>query len=58
MELIEKTQGLKRYKTYTVNSDEHGEISGNFSIKDQESLSLNTMHQSINRISKKLLELI
>jgi hypothetical protein len=58
MELIEKTQDLKRNKTYKVNSSEYGEISGSFSIKDQENLSLNIMHQSIDSVSKKLLELI
>jgi len=58
MYLIENSQDLIRNKTYTIITDEYGEISGSFSIKDQESISLNIMHQSINSISKKLLELI
>jgi len=55
--LIEKTID-KINKTYSVKANEYGEISGNFSIKDQENLSLNIMHQSIDSVSKKLLELI
>ncbi len=58
MELIETTKDLKIRKTYKVNSKEYGEISGSFSIRDQESLSLNIMHQSLDSISKKLLDLI
>jgi len=58
MVLTEKTKDLKRNNTYIINTDEYGEISGSFSIKDQENLSLNIMHQSIDSVSKKLLELI
>ena len=58
IELIEMTNDLKINKTYKVKSNEYGEISGSFSIKDQESLSLNIMHQSLHSISKKLFELI
>ena len=58
MELNEINSNLKAKKTYNVSSKEYGEITGNFSIKDQESLSLNIMHQSIDSISKKLKELI
>lgn len=43
-------------KVFSINSSEYGEIEGNFSIKDQESLDINLMHQSLKRISKKLLE--
>ena len=55
--LIEKTLD-KINKTYSVKADEYGEIKGNFSIKDQENLSLNIMHQSVDSVSKKLIELI
>ena len=58
MELIEMSKDLKINKLYKVNSNEYGEISGNFSIKDQESLSLSLMHQSIESINNKLTELI
>ncbi len=58
LELIEKSANSKINKTYKVSSSEYGEISGSFSIKDQESLTLNIMHQSLNSISKKLIDLI
>ena len=58
IEIIEMSSDLKISKTYKVNSSEYGEISGSFSVKDQEKLSLNIMHQSIDSISRKLLELI
>ncbi len=58
MKLIETNQDFKVNKTYNVNSSEYGELSGNFSIKDQENLSLNIMHQSLDSISNKLIELI
>ncbi len=43
-------------KTFSVNSNEYGEINGSFSIKDQDALDINLMHQSLKSISKKLLE--
>lgn len=58
MELTEKTNDHKTNKTYKVNSNEYGEISGSFSIIDQETISLNIMHQSLDSISEKLKELI
>tara|TARA_Y100001936_G_C15709127_1_gene474998 strand:+ start:114 stop:551 length:438 start_codon:yes stop_codon:yes gene_type:complete len=57
LEFEEKSGDLNRKKTYKINSSEYGEISGNFSIKDQENLALNVMHQSLESISKKLFEL-
>ncbi len=56
-EFIEKGENPSRSKTYTIKASEFGEIKGNFSIKDQENLTLNIMHQSLNSVSKKLLEL-
>ena len=45
-------------KIYNLNSNEYGEIIGNFSIKDQDNLDLNIMHQSLENISLKLKEAI
>lgn len=58
MDLIEKKLDPIQNKTYEVKASEYGEISGSFSIKDQEKISLNTMHKSLFSISKKVLELI
>ena len=43
-------------KTYNVNSNEYGEISGSFAIKDQDNLDINLMHKSLESISSKLRE--
>ena len=52
---IEKNENLnKTTKTYKLNTSEFGEISGSFSIKDQENLTLNIMHKSLNSINQKL----
>lgn len=44
-------------KTHTINSSDFGELTGNFSIKDQENLTLNVMHKTLINISNKLLSL-
>ena len=49
-------QNNNNSKTFSVNSNEYGEIKGSFSIKDQDALDTNLMHQSLKSISKKLLE--
>lgn len=56
MEFIEKKSSTN-IKTYNVNSNEYGEISGSFSIKDQDSLDINLMHKALKSISSKLTEL-
>lgn len=58
IDFIENTIDPIQNKTYEVNASEYGQISGSFSIEDQEKISLNTMHKSLSSISKKLLELI
>ena len=44
----------QKTKTYQVKASEFGEINGNFSIKDQENLVINTMHKSLTSISRKI----
>ena len=48
---------LTKSKTHIVKVSEFGEIVGYFSLKDQENLTLNAMHQSLNSVSSKLREL-
>ena len=57
IEFNEKTTNLQKSKTYIIKASEYGEIEGDFSIKDQENLALNIMHQALKSISKKLIEL-
>ncbi len=57
MQLVISDSNLERKKTYNLVATEYGEINGSFSINDQENLSLNIMHQALNSISKKLLEI-
>ena len=45
-------------KTFNLNSNEYGEITGKFSLKDQDNLDLNIMHKSLENISLKLKETI
>ena len=54
-EFIEKKSSTN-IKTYNVNSNEYGEISGSFAIKDQDNLDINLMHKSLESISSKLTE--
>ena len=56
-EFIEIKENSKSKKTYNVEASEYGEIQGNFSINDQENLTLNLMHQAQNAVSKKLSDL-
>ena len=56
LEFIEQRFDSQK-KQYLVNSKEYGEIKGSFSIKDQDNLDLNLMHQSLESISTKLLEI-
>ena len=53
LEFIEKKSSTN-IKTYNVNSNEYGEISGSFAIKDQDNLDINLMHKSLESISSKL----
>ena len=53
LEFIEKKSSTN-IKTYNVNSNEFGEITGSFAIKDQDTLDLNLMHKSLESISLKL----
>ena len=55
---VQSDNDLKRVKIHSVGSKEFGEITGSFSINDQENLDLNLMHQSLKNISKKLLQII
>lgn len=48
---------LTNSKTHIVKVSEFGEIDGYFSVKEQENLALNAMHQSLNKVSSKLREL-
>ena len=54
LEFIEKKSSTN-IKTYNVNSNEYGEITGSFAIKDQDTLDINLMHNSIESISSKLI---
>ena len=56
LEFIE-TKSSTNIKTYNVKSNEYGEISGSFAIKDQDNLDLNLMHKSLESISSKLIEI-
>ena len=53
LEFIEKKSSTN-IKTYNVNSNEYGEISGSFAINDQDNLDINLMHKSLESISSKL----
>lgn len=50
----EKSDVLSQKKTSTVRVSDYGEINGNFSIKDQENLTINIMHQSLENVTNKL----
>jgi len=53
LEFIEKKSSIN-IKTYNVNSNEYGEITGSFAIKDQDTLDFNLMHKCLENISSKL----
>lgn len=55
LEFVEQKSSTN-IKTYNVNSNEYGEISGSFAITDQDNLDINLMHKSLKSISSKLLE--
>lgn len=55
VEFIEIKNNNKK-NSYNVNANEYGEITGNFSIIDQENLEINLMHKAIESISSKLNE--
>ena len=57
LEFIEQ-KSPNSVKTFNLNSNEYGEISGKFSLKDQDNLDLNIMHKSLEYISLKLKETI
>ena len=56
LEFIE-TKSSTNSKTYNVKSNEYGEISGSFAIKDQDNLDINLMHKALESISSKLKEI-
>ena len=56
LEFIE-TKSSTIIKTYNVKSNEYGEISGSFAIKDQDNLDINLMHKALESISSKLTEI-
>ena len=56
LEFIE-TKSSTNIKTYNVKSNEYGEISGSFAIKDQDNLDINLMHKALESISAKLKEI-
>ena len=56
LEFIE-TKSSTNIKTYNVKSNEYGEISGSFAIKDQDNLDINLMHKALESISYKLKEI-
>ena len=56
LEFIE-TKSSTNIKTYNVKSNEYGEISGSFAIKDQDNLDINLMHKALESISVKLKEI-
>jgi len=56
LEFIE-TKSPTNIKTYNVKSNEYGEISGSFAIKDQDNLDINLMHKALESISSKLKEI-
>ena len=56
LEFIE-TKSSTNMKTYNVKSNEYGEISGSFAIKDQDNLDINLMHKALESISSKLKEI-
>ena len=53
---FEEKESSTNVKTYSVNSNEYGEIVGSFAIKDQDNLDVNLMHKSLESISSKLIE--
>ena len=57
IEFKEEGNSSSRIKTYNIKASEFGEIKGSFSIADQEILVLNIMHQALNSVSKKIIEL-
>ena len=57
LEFIEQ-KSSNSVKTFNLNSNEYGEITGKFSLKDQDNLDLNIMHKSLENISLKLKETI
>ena len=54
MSFTEVYESLNKRNLYEVESLEYGEIEGSFSIKDQENLDINIMHENLYNISRKL----
>lgn len=50
---IEKHSDMNK-KFVRVNSNEYGEIKGNFSIQDQENLNINVIHKSLLKINSQI----
>lgn len=57
IEFLETNETLNKRKIYKVNSIEFGDIEGNFSIKDTENLTKNTISKSLKSINQKVLQM-
>tara|TARA_B100001093_G_scaffold498801_1_gene547339 strand:+ start:773 stop:1279 length:507 start_codon:yes stop_codon:yes gene_type:complete len=57
IKFIEKKEDVNYSKVYKVKVIEHGEISGSFSIKDEENLAVNLMNQSLESLTNKIIQL-
>tara|TARA_B100000886_G_C20408022_1_gene485683 strand:+ start:1386 stop:1868 length:483 start_codon:yes stop_codon:yes gene_type:complete len=57
IEFLETNETLNKRKIYKVNSIEFGDIEGNFSIKDTENLTRNTISKSLKSINQKVLQM-
>ena len=57
IKFTEKNQTLNKTKSYIVNSIEYGDIQGNFSIKDIETLNENIILKSLNSINQKIISM-
>ena len=51
-------ENSNKSKFYEVEAFEYGEITGSFSIKDQDNLDINIMYKNLNNISKKLEDIL
>jgi|TARA_E500000178_G_scaffold302758_1_gene312490 hypothetical protein len=57
IKFTEKNQTLNKTKSYIVNSIEYGDIQGNFSIKDIETLNENIILKSLKSINQKIINM-
>ena len=57
IKFTEKNQTLNKTKSYIINSIEYGDIQGNFSIKDIETLNENIILKSLKSINQKIINM-